>query len=762
MIYINPFELLEISSNEPKIVEDATTWKLALIRNSNEGYILYGSNKIDHNKLLSVVADLKNPQLADYHHFILQRPRLLRFLKTGDSIFFEYYKSQKKFSSYPFKEFIGPYFAEAFNHAFVNAFKKADIEQMRLMLEIPALTLPELQPRLFDSVKTALNATCDRLKELLYRISYSFESWNNLDARNIKNKAIEGWDVTTVNALPDSFEPNRTKLALLLSDLAIKLEKQFPTDQGHFFELIETAMALKVSKEIQEKIKSEYNTLYAKHQEKMEHGVEKQKVEIRSVLDRLRLLQEEVKQEKYTADKALSAAKGMIQLAALERLPASLSNAKQTIAQELNQLALVIWETEEDLEAFKGLLQLAMSIAPDKVIKHSTPKSSEDLKLTLLAIRSLRQQTRERRQGTVSTTAHKITELLQELLSVKLCAKLLRTENDWFRQEVLRELLPVIHFCRRREPVKVLHLLEQIRPLTNSSQEFQSRINETDQQIIKDLNQGAVGIKESKTFKAPVKRDPLERVSVWELIQDQYKSMMAFLMEERSGPNRLVQLGVVFGVSSFLVLMSVSVVPMLFEDYPVESTSYQKQYEVFVPLSERPIAEYVKKKSLYEGNFLKNGSRPFQDCFGPEPMEATNNQITVKNPTEKDVVAVLYYSDKHLAARHVYIRKNQYHTFRNLPIAAYKMRFYTGSDWNPIKPNFCGLHGAFDTDPRYYRLSYRGGLLECPGNTSLEVVLDWNAKEEGYFKKFPYSTARSFFFTKNLGLEYDPKLLKQE
>lgn len=753
MTYINPFELLEISSNESNIIQEATNTISQQIKSSDKGYILYGTTKIDEELLHKVVAELNSTSLAEYHYFIRQRPRLLRFLKTGDNIFFAYYKEQKRFSSYAFKEFIGPYFIEAFNFAYLKAYQDRDIDMLERMLSIPALVLPEQQDQLFDSVKKELGLTCDTLKDFLFDISYSYKKWDTLDAKQFKSKALQGWDFRILNVLPDTFEELRSRLALILSGIAFKMMERFGEEQMHFFELIDTANSIRVSATVKAKLAKDYDTLYAIHKEKSAEGLWQLKQETQSILKRLRLLRKDVRREQWEPQATVNLAKSIVDVNQVNRLPNSFRLFKQQLVNELFFLSTDLWEVEEDINAYMAILQLTLQL--DQPVLPFIP--SEDQSLLLQSLKALRKHTRlKRTEEVIEVNANKLIDLLKELFSTEMCQILLQRDHYLAREKALADLLPLIHYARRREPVAVLNFLENIRALAQSDPNFLSRLNQTDDKILNDLQFPSPLVKEQKTYAAPAKRDPLERTTSWDLIQDQLQTLRAYLLEERSGPNRLVQLGIVGGLGSFILIAGTVVLPMLFKAEPIEPT-YYKKYEHFVPFEQRPVAEYIKKKSLYVGNQLRNGSRPFSDCFGTELKAVTGNQVTINNPTDMEAVAVLYFADQPIVARHIYIRSKKKYTMRNLPNGNYKIRFYTGKDWNPLKPNFCGLHGAFDTNPQYFKLATREGLLECTGAARIQIDLDMN-EVGAYHKRFPRISARGYFSGKNIDPNYTPTI----
>jgi len=161
--------------------------------------------------------------------------------------------------------------------------------------------------------------------------------------------------------------------------------------------------------------------------------------------------------------------------------------------------------------------------------------------------------------------------------------------------------------------------------------------------------------------------------------------------------------------------------------------------------------DFIVQKSEFQGNQLPTRSIAFPNCFG-EGASGGGGFLVVSNQTTEDMIACLYYPDS-LIVRHAYIRQGQQAGFRDLPLDSMRMKVYLGHDWNPLKPNFCGTDGAFDTNPQYMRLREHivpgrqlTNRIVIQGQTSVELP---NGTTEAYRKVLRPISARSFFFVKS-------------
>jgi hypothetical protein len=102
-------------------------------------------------------------------------------------------------------------------------------------------------------------------------------------------------------------------------------------------------------------------------------------------------------------------------------------------------------------------------------------------------------------------------------------------------------------------------------------------------------------------------------------------------------------------------------------------------------------------ESEYKGNQLKNGSSPFDECFG-KGVYSGNATLTIKNGSGSDAIVCLYSISLDRTIRNEYVQKNSNFTMDNIAQGSYKIRVFFGNDWNPTCENACGTKGDFDSD----------------------------------------------------------------
>jgi hypothetical protein len=106
---------------------------------------------------------------------------------------------------------------------------------------------------------------------------------------------------------------------------------------------------------------------------------------------------------------------------------------------------------------------------------------------------------------------------------------------------------------------------------------------------------------------------------------------------------------------------------------------------------------YRSNKSQYKGSQLKDGSSPFDACFG-KGVYSGNATLTIKNGSSSDAIVCLYSISKKRTIRNEYVCKNSDFTMDNIAQGYYKIRVLHGNNWNPTLENFCGIKGNFESD----------------------------------------------------------------
>jgi len=422
---------------------------------------------------------------------------------------------------------------------------------------------------------------------------------------------------------------------------------------------------------------------------------------------------------------------------------------RETLARELVQTTVALW-SRYPVNAFADeLLNLALLVYPFQEGRQSD-KELNRLYLVLSEIYdTIRPAKGISEQGRI-TLPDKLVSLLDHLMPLELCTRICKSRGRWdFNWRIQHLLVRVLHYTRREEPLASLQFIEKRAIAWRWDPAFEEKLDRLEVRLLSSLQKPVYASSWQTNWSAPPQRDPLERVTFAQQVQDGMLRFRAFLFDtETAGPNRLVQL---FMVSVLLLAFSF----ITYQSMNMMVTAHKVEHVInydYMERSRRTTPNYVRFKSKYEGNQLQNGSHPFSRCFDEGLYDyGSGNQLILTNPTDFDAIACVYAPDStnKKIARHIYLRAGARQTLHHLPEGAYTLRYYLGKDWNPIKPNFCGLHGAFDTRPHYLKLSRKEGTLEFTNNTSHSLRL---APDEADGKHFIEISASAFFSNRNRGL----------
>jgi len=140
-------------------------------------------------------------------------------------------------------------------------------------------------------------------------------------------------------------------------------------------------------------------------------------------------------------------------------------------------------------------------------------------------------------------------------------------------------------------------------------------------------------------------------------------------------------------------------------DTTTSSTLGQSANEI--PIQNEPEAI---QESIYKGNQLKNGASPLNSCFG-KGLYSGDAYITFENSNSSDAIVCLVDYETQITIRNEYIRAGSDFTMNNIPTGTYYLKVYYGNDWNPIKENFCGMKGAFESDVHFSKSDSYSDLI---------------------------------------------------
>jgi hypothetical protein len=151
--------------------------------------------------------------------------------------------------------------------------------------------------------------------------------------------------------------------------------------------------------------------------------------------------------------------------------------------------------------------------------------------------------------------------------------------------------------------------------------------------------------------------------------------------------------------------------------------------------------EYIPPvESKYKGNQLKNGASPLNGCFG-NAIYSGEARLVIDNGGSADAIVCLYNIYEDRTIRNEYVKKNSSFTMSNIGQGKYKIRVFSGNDWNPNLVNSCGTKGNFESDVNFSEFDGIQNFGEDGGySVTLHTVANGNASSSSidqsqFFKK---------------------------
>ena len=437
------------------------------------------------------------------------------------------------------------------------------------------------------------------------------------------------------------------------------------------------------------------------------------------------------------------------QLASLDygRYPVDRHAFNELLVKEIVQMSIALWPRFPFPEIIGEFLELAMPYSSHAHLNYPKQKVTKPY----LVLKEM--------YHAIVTKEHKAVESMElPQNSISLVEAILPYESLWwvcqynehnaYYKNLLQWLITILHYCKKSESWATLQFLESYEACWKHLPDIKSKMNRLEDQLVELLKKQPRQPLWDVNFVPPPQRDPLERVSWQDQAKDQWLRFLAFMFNDpTAGPARAVHLAMILIVSGTIGFLGFRTSDALITSHKVEDVI---KYD-YMQKSKRTTPDFVKYKSKYEGNQLKTGSHPYPRCFGEGQFDfESGNRLSIKNNMPYDVVACVYAYDSIGIVRHTYIRSGDKLEMSHLPAGSFTVRYYLGKDWNPLKPNFCGLHGAFDTNPHYLKISKKEGMLLFEKGTKEYIVLD--KKEGKNTKRNAKVSASTYFSNRNRGL----------
>ena len=108
----------------------------------------------------------------------------------------------------------------------------------------------------------------------------------------------------------------------------------------------------------------------------------------------------------------------------------------------------------------------------------------------------------------------------------------------------------------------------------------------------------------------------------------------------------------------------------------------------------------VIQESKWQGNKLQNGDSPYDGAFGKGLYDYNSKcYLIFKNGNSTDAIVCLENTVNGHTIRNEYIQAGTDYRMTNIPEGIYKVKTFSGNNWNPEKTmNQGGINGVFDTD----------------------------------------------------------------
>ncbi|MEO0898233.1 MAG: hypothetical protein AAFY71_17610 [Bacteroidota bacterium] len=255
MNYINPLIILDLPDPfSPKMI-DAAFVKMEKRRLMSE-FELEGTTSIDiegrefdKDTVLKLLDELSDDQLREFHLRIFTEPGLIEFLEDASLEYFFNGGIQKLAAhSEDFLKYVGPFFAQSYNHRLLNAYKHKDDEEIEAMCKYP-LPLPAIHKALcYQDTYRSLHADVNEME------AYA----DGLENGNLPDGKIQDFGdemrIESLNALPDYFKSSRDRYALALELIALSLYNDHQRVHLSVF-LLRQALKLELSSDTESRVK---------------------------------------------------------------------------------------------------------------------------------------------------------------------------------------------------------------------------------------------------------------------------------------------------------------------------------------------------------------------------------------------------------------------------------------------------------------------------------------------------------------------------
>ncbi len=338
--------------------------------------------------------------------------------------------------------------------------------------------------------------------------------------------------------------------------------------------------------------------------------------------------------------------------------------------------------------------------------------------------------------------------VLENISTDNFLLELTRPDHSEIRLQVLSEVFFILKTCHSTNKALALSMIQQYQILYRTDVHYLEKYKGLEQEIEGSINDELVDNSQEnlplwKVFLLGTKEKASEH---WNVVLDKQAQWLGQDLTTEEGKDKAKFLLSLILTGILLAIVFTATAKFLTGKYELSETqvTLEKRKAYRWNTKDYTKEKFYTERSKYVGNQLPNGSQPFKKCFG-DNIEDGNNTFIVQNPFPYDAVMCLYNPQNNQVIQQAYVQSKAAHTFINLPDGTYSVKINLGKDWNPIKPNFCSLYGAFDTESHYFKMK-RKHNFELKNGSS--IYSEWYTVEK--VENLFYSLSAASYFNNRI------------
>jgi hypothetical protein len=384
MQYINPFDLLEITSDnlstiDGTIIKKAKRKLLSELELNDIGTIQYHGIGLTKADCLQAIDDLDNKDKKEFHFFIFQNVHFNKFITEGKLDLFENYKVESIYKLPEFLDFVSPFFSEQYDKLLAQNIKLGRLENVTKILSVRPITNDSYIGKCYKSTYVYLW----EIDADINQISDDIKNKKSLFVENkfneLPNVILERINVPLLNLLPSYFQNLRNQLAQNIRNLAVDINNEPYYLYKPAFRIIEIADRISTDGLVKQTITKTYYTIKQNYQDDIKKDEEEAQRQVYSgtiakynkIINQIDKVADDIdnKSSSYISKNFSGLSRWLasnINVSELNSLPDIFSNIRIRIVIQIKHLSVKIWNDYEKIEPSFELIQFAATIKVDE------------------------------------------------------------------------------------------------------------------------------------------------------------------------------------------------------------------------------------------------------------------------------------------------------------------------------------------------------------------------------------------------------------